>query len=98
MGQTAMIKMPNRIVTRAEAEARRWSWYFTGKPCKYGHTSTRNLHSGTCHACKRAKLTPVERARVLDRLRRKKVLECAVERRARLDKRKLDLAIKRMLA
>lgn len=48
-----MIRVPSRPVTKAEAEARRMTWYFTGKPCAKGHVSTRNVNSGACHACRR---------------------------------------------
>lgn len=27
--------------------------YFTGKPCKHGHISTRNIHGGGCNECSR---------------------------------------------
>lgn len=50
-----MLRTPDRIVTRAEAQARKMTWFFTGKPCKRGHISTRNLNSHVCHACKRMK-------------------------------------------
>ena len=36
--------------TRAEAKATGAKYYFTGKPCKYGHIAKRKT-KGTCHDC-----------------------------------------------
>jgi hypothetical protein len=37
--------------TRAEAQALGKRQYFTGKPCRNGHTAYRYTQSGTCSAC-----------------------------------------------
>jgi len=39
------------ILTRAQAAAKGQSQYFTGKPCKNGHTAYRYTQSGTCSTC-----------------------------------------------
>lgn len=40
-----------QIIGRKEAKLKGLNKYFTGKPCKNGHLSVRNVSSGTCHAC-----------------------------------------------
>lgn len=40
-----------QVISRAEAYAAGQSQYFTGKPCKNGHTTYRYVQSGTCSAC-----------------------------------------------
>ena len=40
------------LVSRAEAKARGSSSYYTGKPCKHGHTEKRWTIDGGCSACK----------------------------------------------
>lgn len=58
-----MIIKPNKVITPQEAWELSQSWYFTGKPCRHGHVSTRNLHNGSCHECRRktkAKVDPVK--------------------------------------
>ena len=40
-----------RVVSRAEAEARGLTWYFTGKPCGRGHICRRNVCNHTCREC-----------------------------------------------
>lgn len=42
-----------RIVTRKEAIAKKLKFYFTGKPCRYGHVDKRNRSNGQCLACRR---------------------------------------------
>jgi hypothetical protein len=39
------------ITSRKDALAAGVGQYFTGKPCKYGHTSPRYTQSGTCTQC-----------------------------------------------
>ena len=41
------------IITRAQAKSQGAKHYFTGKPCKNGHTSQRNTKSGKCLMCDR---------------------------------------------
>lgn len=43
------------IMSQQRAKELQLPRYFTGKPCKYGHTSERQTGSGTCLACKRLK-------------------------------------------
>lgn len=40
-----------KITSRKEALNSGLKYYFTGKPCKRGHTSKRKSHSGTCYEC-----------------------------------------------
>lgn len=37
--------------SRAEAKANGDTFYFTGKPCKHGHTTNRLTSCGVCHEC-----------------------------------------------
>ena len=41
--------------TRAKAKLEGYSHYFTGEPCRNGHTEPRVTGSGTCMACSRKK-------------------------------------------
>lgn len=41
----------NRPKTRKEAIDCGEHFFFTGKPCKHGHVSTRYANSGACTAC-----------------------------------------------
>lgn len=41
------------IITRKDALAQGLSFYFTGKPCKYGHTIKRRVNKATCIECER---------------------------------------------
>ena len=47
------------IITRAEAQAQGLIYYFTGKPCKEGHLSLRNVCDYGCKQCR--ELRKVER-------------------------------------
>jgi hypothetical protein len=40
-----------QIMTRAQALAAGQRTYFTGKPCKNGHISTRYTATSLCHGC-----------------------------------------------
>lgn len=40
------------IISRKEAISKGLKYYFTGKPCKYGHISRRISINGTCNCCK----------------------------------------------
>lgn len=40
-----------RVISRALARAERLMHYFTGKPCKHGHTSRRLTSNGQCTSC-----------------------------------------------
>jgi hypothetical protein len=44
-----------RSETRASAKALGDDHYFTGKPCKHGHTAARRTADGTCVECNRVK-------------------------------------------
>jgi hypothetical protein len=46
-------EMAQPIVSRQEAKARGLSWFYTGKPCKRGHTDRRNTCNSTCLSCAR---------------------------------------------
>ena len=39
------------IITRKEAISRKLKFYFTNKPCKYGHIAKRYTSSGRCSTC-----------------------------------------------
>lgn len=41
------------IISRAEAKQQGLKYYFTGKPCKHGHLSTRQIDSCMCCECDR---------------------------------------------
>jgi len=41
-------------VSRQEAKERGLKFYFTGKPCKYGHVAERYVDCGSCICCKKA--------------------------------------------
>lgn len=43
-----------KIISREEAEAIGQRWYFTGKPCKFGHVSKRHV-KGYCYVCNNLK-------------------------------------------
>jgi hypothetical protein len=45
--------MATEIITRKDARAQGLRRYFTGKPCKRGHVSERNVRSLTCMECDR---------------------------------------------
>ena len=38
-------------LTRQDASSNGENYYYTGKPCKYGHYSKRLTASGNCHEC-----------------------------------------------
>ncbi len=40
-----------QIVSRQEARVRGLTTYFTGKPCKYGHTTVRKVYNRSCWQC-----------------------------------------------
>lgn len=44
------------IISRKEAKERGLKRYFTGKPCKHGHTSERNATTGKCLECHKARM------------------------------------------
>jgi hypothetical protein len=48
---------PKRLVQKAEAEARGWSWYFDGgSACRYGHVAARRTaNPNICSDCERTK-------------------------------------------
>lgn len=41
-----------KIITKEEAKKSGLIFYFTGKPCKYGHMSERLVNGGSCRECK----------------------------------------------
>lgn len=42
-----------KIITKEDAKEIKQKWYFTGKPCKYGHVDKRYVNTGICYCCKR---------------------------------------------
>lgn len=42
-------------ITKQEAKQQGLIFYFTGKPCKYGHVSERLVKGGSCRECKNSK-------------------------------------------
>ena len=40
------------IISKKDAEVKNLVFYFTGKPCKYGHISERLVKGGSCRTCK----------------------------------------------
>ena len=60
------------VITRKEAKAKGLTHYFTGKPCKHGHTATRRTITGYCNECcsiKYAKNRADEDYRAKERIR-----------------------------
>ena len=43
----------HEIISRKDAKAKGLAHYFTGKPCKHGHTDIRRSTNGLCRACER---------------------------------------------
>jgi hypothetical protein len=39
------------VIDRDEARARGLKWYFTGQPCRHGHTVDRLVSNNRCRAC-----------------------------------------------
>lgn len=77
---------PTTIITRSEAKALGLTRYFTGKPCKHGHITTRSTKTDKCKECQ--KLIPNgEKNRIQDRFR------YAVNKNGRKDKRKITDSI-----
>lgn len=60
------------VISRREAAALGYKRFFTGKPCKYGHTSERYTSSGNCVDCVNIKIqqpplpAPVEKYKFAD--------------------------------
>lgn len=48
-----------KIIGRSEAIVLGLKRYFTGKPCKHGHTTTRQTKTGGCHECLRIKAASI---------------------------------------
>ena len=42
------------LITKKKAEKQGLNNFFTGKPCKHGHISTRGVKHGKCNECNRA--------------------------------------------
>lgn len=64
---------PTIITSRTEARANGLKRYFTGKPCKRGHTAERHTGNGTCVECARlgyASWNVANREKELERKRR----------------------------
>jgi hypothetical protein len=40
-----------KIITRETALKQGLAWYFTGKPCKYGHVTKRHVNGRGCTDC-----------------------------------------------
>ena len=40
-----------RVISRKDAKTKGLKYYFTGKHCKYGHTSKRQVNNGCCYEC-----------------------------------------------
>lgn len=53
------------IVSRDEAAANGWKFFFTGRPCNQGHNAQRYVSSGTCKDC--AALTSAAQRKARDR-------------------------------
>jgi mannose-6-phosphate isomerase-like protein (cupin superfamily) len=41
------------LILKEEAKKLNQKWFFTGKPCKYGHIDKRYVSTGICYECKR---------------------------------------------
>lgn len=63
--------------TRAEAIAAGEKWYFTGKPCKRGHVSKRQVGNKSCWECQKAANAEWESRNVEARTARKRVERAA---------------------
>src|SRR5690606_21672555 len=89
------------IISRAEAKAKGLKFYFTGKPCKHGHVSERQLSNGCCTACTAGKSSEngkLYRERHAEKLRRKNAKYRAENKgllaEKRAARRDSDLAVK----
>lgn len=47
--------MPQVIISREEAAAQKLTHFFTGRPCRYGHTAPRFVSTGGCTECNSAR-------------------------------------------
>lgn len=47
--------LPSRIITRAEAQLRRWPLYFPATPCGHGHIAPRWVTNQLCVDCRRTR-------------------------------------------
>ena len=45
------MKRMTKLITKAEAKEQGLKYYFTGKPCKHGHTATRFVSTRACTEC-----------------------------------------------
>lgn len=39
------------VITHIDAQLKGWRFYYTGKPCKYGHLDKRYASDGRCVGC-----------------------------------------------
>lgn len=55
-----MSDMQIEILTRGQAARLGKEFYYTGKPCKYGHLSLRNMQKGECVECRQNRFNSKE--------------------------------------
>lgn len=53
MAKKILLQLDELPKTRAEALVTGGKWFFTGEPCKYGHTDARYASTGACVTCNR---------------------------------------------
>lgn len=51
------------IISRQDALSQNLTYYFTGKPCKHGHTAKRNTKDKTCDECKKKRTREINKKR-----------------------------------
>jgi hypothetical protein len=79
--------MSGVLITRAEAKAAGLTRYYTGKPCKKGHISERDVSSHTCSECLRlrrqswVKANPEKRQKTERAYRKKNAEKIAAQKK-----------------
>lgn len=60
------------LMSRSEAITKGLKWYFTGKPCKHGHISKRQVANKSCHECNKKSFAKWESSNLSQRAARKR--------------------------
>lgn len=53
--RASYLPLSKEIISKAEAKSKALDFYFTGKPCSYGHISHRRVGNSECYDCERAR-------------------------------------------
>jgi hypothetical protein len=73
-----------QLITKKEAQQKKLTFYFTGKPCKHGHISERLVKGGSCRECKNLiskKIREKDREKYNEYCRKKKKEHYSTEKR-----------------